>query len=150
MRAFFISILALLLFVSIPAAAQNNTKESQKTFKGYLIDRMCGSTMTKKGPEKAMMMATKHTRECAMEDACAASGYGLMFDGTWHAFNDAGTKKAASYLKTNKMKSHIYVEVTGEKKGDVIDVASIMTAKEPMTKKNDKMKMDNMKMKKMN
>ena len=98
------------------------------------------------------MMAAKHTRMCAMAEDCAASGYGVVYDGTWHAFDKTGTKKAAAYLDKIKAKNHLYVAVTGTQNGDMIDVASIKTAKEPKMKMEESKKMekkDDMKMKKM-
>jgi hypothetical protein len=122
--------IAILLIFSISAYAQ--IKKETHTMKGYLIDKMCGSGMAKKAPDQAMASAAKHTKDCAMEEGCAASGYGLMMDGTWAAFDEAGSKKAAEYLKKTKAKDHLYIAVSGTMEGEMIKVSSIKSAKEKM------------------
>ncbi|MDD8017560.1 MAG: hypothetical protein PHP42_04245 [Bacteroidota bacterium] len=129
MKILSLSLVALLMFVSFSAQAQTK-KNTSGTMKGYLIDKMCGTTMAKKSPDKAMASAAKHSKSCATEESCAASGYGLMMGGTWTAFDEAGSKKAAEYLTKTKASDHIYVAVSGTRTADKITVASIKEAKE--------------------
>lgn len=129
MNKLFLSLIALLMFVSFSLEAQTK-KEAPAPMKGYLIDKMCGSTMAKKSPDLAMVSAAKHTKVCATEEGCAASGYGLMMNGIWTAFDEAGNKKAAEYLQKTKSVDHIYVAVSGTHTADMIAVASIKEAKE--------------------
>jgi uncharacterized protein YxeA len=129
MKALSFSLVVLLLLVSVSLQAQTK-KEGAKAMKGYLVDKMCGSTMQKKSPDQAMATAAKHTKVCATEEGCAESGYGLMMNGKWTAFDDAGNKKAAEYLKTTKATDHLYVAVSGTETKDNIAVASIKEAKE--------------------
>jgi hypothetical protein len=114
----------LTAFISITARAQD-----AKVVTGYLVDKMCASSMAKKAPAEAMAAAAKHTRNCAMEKDCAAAGYGVMSDGKWIKFDDKGNEKAADYLKHTKAKSHLMVEVNGSMNGDVLAVSSIKEAK---------------------
>jgi hypothetical protein len=129
MKVLSVSFIALLILVSVSLQAQTK-KEAPKMMKGYLIDKMCGSTMAKKSADEAMASVAKHTRQCATEEGCAESGYGLMMNGKWTAFDNAGNKKAAEYLKTTKAVDHLYVVVSGTQTKDNIAVASIKEAKE--------------------
>ena len=129
MKTLSLSFVALLLILAVvPLQAQ--TKKESHVMKGYLIDKMCGSTMAKKPHDKAMAMAAKHTKVCATEEECAASGYGLITDGKWIAFDEAGNKKAAEYLQKTKAKDHLYVAVSGTMAGKTISVSSIKETKE--------------------
>jgi hypothetical protein len=104
------------LFVSlwIPSAALAATWE-----KVPLVDRMCASKV-KADPDK-------HSTSCLLK--CADSGYGIQAgDGTWIKLDDAGNKMALSELKKTSKKDHIRVNVTGEQKGDVIQVSSLTMA----------------------
>ena len=128
MKILSLSILLLFAFVALPAQG----KKEMHTMNGYLIDKMCGSGMAKKAPDKAMASAAKHTRSCAMEEGCAESGYGLMMGGKWTAFDEAGNKKAAEFLKKTKAKDHLFIAVAGTMDGETIKVSSIKAAKEKM------------------
>jgi len=129
MKAFTLFLISFFVLASLTLDAQTK-KEAPKVMKGYLIDKMCGSTMQKKSADQAMASAAKHTKVCATEEGCAESGYGLMMNGKWTAFDDAGNKKAAEYLKTTKAADHLYVAVAGTQTKDNIAVASIKEAKE--------------------
>ena len=128
MKLLSFGILLLFAFVILPA----QDKKETHTMSGYLVDKMCGSGMAKKAPDKAMASAAKHTRSCALEEGCAESGYGLMMGGKWTAFDDAGNKEAAAFLKKTKAKDHLYVAVSGTMDGETIKVSSIKAAKEKM------------------
>ncbi|MFA6540109.1 MAG: hypothetical protein WCT99_00760 [Bacteroidota bacterium] len=132
MKVVSFSLIALLFIVSMSSEAQPKKKQSPEVMKGYLVDKMCGSMMAKKSSEKAMAAAAKHTRVCATEEGCAASGYGIMMNGKWTAFDDAGNKKAAEYLKHLKAADHIYIGVTGKVAGGKLAVTSLQEAKEKM------------------
>ena len=129
MKKISLSLIALLILAAFSVQAQTK-KESHAAMKGYLIDKMCGSTMAKKSPDQAMASAAKHTKVCAMEDGCAASGYGLMMNGKWTAFDDAGNKKAAEYLQKTTSEDHLLVAVAGTRTADKIAVVSIKAEKE--------------------
>ncbi len=124
-----VSFVVLLLFVSFSLQAQTNKDAKPAAMKGYLVDKMCGSSMAKKAPDQAMASAAKHTKSCALAESCTESGYGLMMDGKWTAFDNTGNQKAAAFLKSTKAKDHLFVAVTGEKEGEMIKVSSIKAAK---------------------
>ena len=131
MKAVIFSLVALLIIGSMSVSAQSQ-KESTKSniMKGYLIDKMCGNPMSEKSPEEAMAKASKHTKACAMAEGCAASGYGLLMNGKWVPFDEAGSKKAAEYLNKSKAVNHLYVAVSGKITDDKISVISIKESKE--------------------
>lgn len=129
-----VTVLALaFLFASVSLMAQEAKKEtksmSDKSYTGYVVDKMCALGMVKKGPKVAMEKAMKHTRACALEDDCAASGYGLVMDGKFYKFDEKGDKLAAEYLEKTKKKRDLLVDVRGTLKGGAINVASIADSK---------------------
>jgi hypothetical protein len=83
-----------------------------------LVDRGCA--------EKVKAEPDSHTTACLLQ--CASSGYGIFDHGTWIPLDKVGDEKALSALKATKHKDHIRVNVTGEKKGDLIQVSSLTIA----------------------
>ncbi|MGA3245276.1 MAG: hypothetical protein ABSE41_11710 [Bacteroidota bacterium] len=123
-----------LLFAAFSLNAQAKTEKNQgtgeKTFKGFLADKMCGTGFTKSGDaKKATEKAKKHTKDCALEENCRASGYGLVIGAKFLKFNDAGDKLAFDYLNKTKRENNLYVQVKGTMDGDIINVASLKDAK---------------------
>jgi hypothetical protein len=87
--------------------------------KAPLVDHMC--------LEKVKADPDKHATSCLIK--CAGSGYGILTgDGQWLKLDQAGNDKALAALKATKKKDHIRVNVTGERKGDTIEVATLAVA----------------------
>ena len=107
--------LALSLALScLPALAMAAAWE-----KAPLVDHMCLNKV-KGDPDS-------HPTSCLMK--CAGSGYGILTaDGQWLKLNEAGNEKALAALKATKKKDHIRVNVTGEQKGDTIEVTTLALA----------------------
>ncbi|MCI0706468.1 MAG: hypothetical protein L0Y80_03155 [Ignavibacteriae bacterium] len=124
--------------------AKKEMKESKSmtmTVKGYLVDKMCGSGYAKGDAAKAAEKGMKHSKACALEEDCAASGYGIIMDGKYIKFDEKGDKLALEYLNKSSKKNDFLVEVAGMKDGDVLKVASLADAKmEKMEMKQDKSK----------
>jgi len=127
-------------------AQETAAKPKVHTMKGYLVDKMCATGMAKKSHDEAMAKAAKHTKSCALEESCQESGFGLMCDGKWYKFDDAGDKKAEAWLKKTSKTNDLYVEVTGTHDGDIFKVVSLKELKGGASKKDEGMKMDDMKM----
>ena len=109
---------------------------------------MCATGMVKKSPEEAMAKAAKHTTSCALEESCMESGFGLISEGMWYKFDDAGDKQALAWLKKTDKKNDLMVEVSGTHDGDIIMVASLKEVKASSMKKemkHEEMKKDEMK-----
>ncbi len=68
----------------------------------------------------------KHPASCALK--CADSGYLIQTADGWVKLDDAGNKLAIAQLKSTKRKDHVRVNVSGEKKGEVIAVSSLKMA----------------------
>jgi hypothetical protein len=103
------------LIVAMPLAAMAETWSDVP-----LIDQMCG--------KKFASNPDNHPTECLKK--CASHGLGIMSsDGSWLKLDDAGNKKAQAALKNVKQKDHVRVNVTGEKSGDEVKVASLELAK---------------------
>ena len=65
-----------------------------------------------------------HTRSCAQQ--CAKSGYGILTtDGKFLKFDTAGNDKAVAALQGSKASDHLRATVTGDLKGDTIQVKSV-------------------------
>lgn len=84
-----------------------------------LVDHMCLNKV-KADPDS-------HPTSCLLK--CAGSGYGILTtDGQWLKLDKAGNDKALAALKATKKADHIRVNVTGERKGDTIEVTSLALA----------------------
>ena len=66
----------------------------------------------------------KHTRECALK--CSDTGYGIVLDGKFIKFDEAGNKKTIEALNQSKKTNHLRVDVSGTREGDLIKVASVV------------------------
>lgn len=74
--------------------------------------------------KKVAVDPDSHTRECALK--CQASGYGIFTkDHKFLKFDSAGNAKITEELKASDKKDHLRVDVTGDVKGDTLQVTSI-------------------------
>jgi len=64
-----------------------------------------------------------HPRSCALQ--CEKGGYGVIVDGKFLKFDEAGNEQALAALKKSEKKDHLRATVDGTLKGDVIAVTSI-------------------------
>lgn len=138
----FMSMLVLLCLVAAPGFAQGAKPEKAagknvSKWHGYVVDAMCAKTMAKK--DNPMERAAKHTRDCALEESCASTGYGLFYDGKYYKFDDEGDKKAKDLIEKSSTEKGLMVDVTGKMDGDKIEVASISEMKMDSKEMNKKM-----------
>lgn len=136
---------ALLMLVVLTLGVAQEKKESgskgmkgSHVMSGYLIDKMCGSKMAKLDMDKASERAMKHTKECALEDACKATGYGILMKGKYFKFDEKGDKMAEEYLTKTTKTSNILVDVACTMDGMSLKVESINDAKSAEKKSEDK------------
>ena len=110
MRKILSALVAIALALPLAASAEtwNNVA---------LIDKGCGAKFAGKLDE--------HPTECLKK--CAGKGaLGVMTsDGTWLKLDEAGNKKAVAAVNATQKKDHVRVNVTGDKEGDTIKVASL-------------------------
>jgi hypothetical protein len=111
-------ILAALVAIglSVPLGAMAETWE-----KVPLIDQMCAQK------EKVKAHPENHPTGCLIK--CSGSGYGVMTSsGNYLKLDEAGNQKALAALKATKKENDIRVNVSGQKEGDMIKVASLKIA----------------------
>jgi hypothetical protein len=140
-----VSLLVSLMVVAAIGLAQEKKIEEKKegavvkeegktvTMKGYVVDAMCAKGIAKK--ENKMEKAAAHTKECALEESCSATGYGLFSEGKWFKFDDAGDTKAKEMIEKSKVEKGLAFEVTGKMEGDKFAVASMKETKMTVEKK---------------
>ena len=105
------SFVAVLGMCAIPAFAASETFSDVS-----VIDSNCS--------KKAAADPDSHTRDCALK--CQASGYGVVTkDHKFLKFDAAGNAKITEALKASDKKDHLRVDVTGDVKGDTLEVSSI-------------------------
>ena len=105
------SFVALLGMCAIPVFAASETFSDVS-----VIDSNCS--------KKAAADPDSHTRDCALK--CQASGYGVITkDHKFLKFDAAGNAKITEALKASDKKDHLRVDVTGDVKGDTVEVSSI-------------------------
>jgi hypothetical protein len=121
----------------------SETKAAAPSWTGYLVDKMCGARYVKGDATAAAEKGMKHSKACALDEDCAASGFGIIMDGKYIKFDEAGDKIAADYLNKSDKKSNFLVEVSGSKDGDMLKVKSLADAK--MDTKKDEMKKEDKK-----
>ncbi|MDA2929394.1 hypothetical protein MYX84_05505 [Acidobacteria bacterium AH-259-O06] len=92
--------------------------EAKKT--GILIDAMCGE-MSAANAEKV----ANHKVACALMPNCQESGFGIVLEGKFLKFDQAGDEKALQLLKNTKKTDKMKVEVTGDFEGDTVKVSKI-------------------------
>ncbi|MDE3058810.1 MAG: hypothetical protein KGJ59_12725 [Bacteroidota bacterium] len=131
--------LALLTIASLSLFAQGKVEKTAKntTIQGYLMDEMCASMAVTKGPKIAMEKAAKHSKSCALEDDCIASGYGVMSEGKYIKFDKNGDKEALALVRKTERQNHIMIEVTGTNGEDNFKVSSIKEIADNSDSKND-------------
>jgi len=115
---------ASLMIVTSYCAFVRAEDEKKGPVTGVLIDQMCGAKMmTKDDPQAAAM---KHTKACAMKDACADSGFAVISGKHMYKLDDKGAKLAKEYLA--KDDSKMMVTVDGDIEKDTIEVTAINPA----------------------
>lgn len=105
--------LAACAVLIITAQHSGKSQTTENILVGYLVDKGCAMTIMENSKEKIELKAQRHTRECNIDEACAAQGYGLIVDGVLYLLDDAGNKMALTYCKSLNQKDNIRVTVTG-------------------------------------
>jgi len=122
------------LFIHVFLFAQNKTDKSRlhnrlHSMAGYLVDYGCGKGMVMNDVKKSDAKAARHTKDCALDEACSARGYGLVTGGKFYKFDPSGDRIAKEYLQANPKEDNIKVEVIGTMDNDKLAVESIKDLK---------------------
>ena len=104
------------------------------TLRGYVVDKACAGKMAQKSD--AMEKAEGHTKDCALNDQCAASGYGIFSDGKFTPFDDHGSATAKAMIEKSKREKGLYFEA----KGTITDGTMAVTSLKAMTPNTKMMK----------
>ena len=89
------------------------------TLRGHLVDQMCG------GEVKDAAKAAEHSKECALMDHCAASGFGIFADGKYVKFDAGGSKKAKELVEKTKKEKNLTIVAEGTLVGETLTVVSL-------------------------
>ena len=108
------TLLGLSLGIGLRADEESRSKESKT---GFLIPNQCRpveGAARPKGPYDEW--PAPHTTECALRQACIASGYGLwvMEEKAFYRLDEAGQQLALDYFRTTRRTSYNKVEITGD------------------------------------
>lgn len=110
------------------------------TLHGYVVDAMCAKGMAKNSTT-VMKKAAAHTKSCALEEACASSGFGVFSDAKWYKFDEAGDKQALELIKGTKKDKGLMVTVSGSMQEGTLMVSSLAEhAGDAKGKKSEKKK----------
>jgi len=112
------TMLAFLLAVACTLSA-GIAQGKKVTLTGHLVDQMCG------GEVKDAAKAADHSKECALMDHCAASGFGIFANGKYVKFDAEGSKKAKALVEKTKKEKDITIVAEGTLDGDTLTVASL-------------------------
>jgi hypothetical protein len=106
-----VAYLAVLGMLALPAVA------AAETYKDVpLVDVNCS--------KKVAADPDSHTRACALK--CEGSGFGVITgDKQFLKFDAEGNKEVVAALKASDKKDHLRVDVSGDVKGDTLQVKSV-------------------------
>ncbi len=113
---YWVLFLTFFVVLGTPLALGGETKES-----GILMDRACGQVMAANAEK-----VRKHGPVCALMESCKQSGFGLILDGKFLSFDEAGNKMALAIFQKTESQSNIQVDVTGDFSGNKVRVKSIV------------------------
>jgi hypothetical protein len=120
-----ITIFSIALIIAQEKMLTKEKRTSTHSITGYLVDKMCGEKMIMTDVKKSDAKAARHTKDCALDEACSAEGYGLVTGGKFYKFDVSGDIKAKEYLKATLKENNIKVEVIGTMNGEKLIVTAI-------------------------
>lgn len=112
-------IIFALLLAAVGGQSAGIAEGKKVTLTGHLIDQMCA------GEVKDAVAAAKHSKECALMDHCAASGFGIFANGKYTKFDAAGSQKAKALAEKTKKEADIAVVAEGTLEADTLKVISL-------------------------
>ena len=128
-------LMALSTLVIALAVLAVKAEAKTTTLRGYVVDKACAGKMAQKA--NAMEKAEGHTKDCALNDQCAASGFGIFSGGKFTPFDEKGSARAKELIEKSKREKGLYFEARGTVTGGTMDVTSLreITPKSTMMKK---------------
>ncbi len=111
-------ILAMSLTALVLAKGQGSV-----TLTGHIVDKACSARFTSKdNPQQA---SAGHTKNCALMDGCAKSGFGIFADGKYVEFDEKGTAMAKAALEKSTKDKGATFKVTGKMMDGKLAVESV-------------------------
>ena len=89
--------MVLVMLVALTSITMVAQESAQVKFDGYVVDQHCGSGMGAKA--NGMEKAAGHSKECALMEDCANSGYGVP--------RPSATKSLSGIIAENPVLSYI-------------------------------------------
>lgn len=123
----------LLLLTSMTVVAQET---GSTTLSGYVTDQHCGGTIATKA--NMMEKAAGHTRDCALMEDCAASGYGIFSGGKYYKFDTKGSATAKALIEKSKRSKGLYFTAVGKLDDGTLTLASLAEATPPKSAEKPK------------
>lgn len=116
-----ISSLMTLVFALSLAVMANG--QGSVTLTGHIVDKACSARVAKKdNPQEA---AAGHTKNCALMEGCAKSGFGIFADGKYVEFDEKGTAMAKAALEKSSKDKGATFKVTGKMMDGKLAVESL-------------------------
>ncbi|MCG3159050.1 MAG: hypothetical protein JMDDDDMK_00026 [Acidobacteria bacterium] len=119
LKKFCFSLMAVMA-LSLVAMAQGN---KSVTLTGNIVDKACSARVSKK--EDVQAAAAGHTKNCALMENCAKSGFGVFAGGKWTEFDEKGNAMAKAALEKSKKDKGATFKVTGKVADGKMAVESI-------------------------
>jgi hypothetical protein len=126
---YLIALCTIVLCFALTAGAQD---AKPTTLKGYVVDQMCAGKMATK--ENAMEKAEGHSKDCALDDHCAASGYGIFSGGKYYKFDEKGSATAKDLIEKSKREKRLYFEAKGTLDEGTMTLTSLKETTPPKAK----------------
>jgi hypothetical protein len=120
---YFVAVCTIVLSFVLSASAQD---AKPATVKGYVVDQMCAGKMATK--ENVMEKAEGHSKDCALDDHCAASGYGIFSDGKYYKFDEKGSAMAKGLIEKSKREKGMFFEAKGTMGDGTMTLTSLKEA----------------------
>jgi hypothetical protein len=126
---YLIALCTIVLTFALTVSAQD---AKPATLKGYVVDQMCAGKMAMK--ENAMEKAEGHSKDCALDDHCAASGYGIFSDGKYYKFDEKGSAMAKNLIEKSKREKGLYFAAKGTVGDGTMTLTSLKESTPPRPK----------------
>ncbi|HEX7574589.1 MAG TPA: hypothetical protein VF514_16000 [Bacteroidota bacterium] len=126
---YLIALCTIVVCFALTAGAQD---AKPTALKGYVVDQMCAGKMAMK--ENAMEKAEGHSKECALDDNCAGSGYGIFSGGKYYKFDEKGSATAKGLIEKSKREKGLFFEAKGTVGDGTMTLTSLKEATPPKAK----------------
>ncbi|MBK9314109.1 MAG: hypothetical protein IPM55_07680 [Acidobacteria bacterium] len=121
-RKLFSTLMTLLFAIGLMGIASAKGQDSV-TLTGHIVDKACSARFANK--ENPQVASAAHTKNCALMEGCAKSGFGVFADGKYVEFDEKGTAMAKAALEKSTKDKGATFKVSGKMVDGKLAVASI-------------------------